>query len=312
MRTKSKLLIVRGLVCLLILLGYSVHVQAQDLEPRRWSHMPVGINVLGVGGAGISGDILFDPVLLIEDATFDLYVGGLSYVRSFDLAGKTARIDVVMPFATGRWEGLLDGVESSVRRKGLVDPWVRFSVNLYGAPALKAKEYMQYRSSKKTHTTVGAAITVFMPFGQYSQEYLINLGENRWRVRPQLGLLHQHEKWQFEVTGSVFISGDNDEFWKGSQLERDPLWFIQSHVIYSIDQKWWTSLSAGFAHGGRSWVNGVPKSDDSRTSLMAWSIGRSIGKNQGIKFTYLRRQSNISVGVESNNFLFGWSYNWFN
>lgn len=312
MPLKNKVRIFRAVLSLIISLGYCGFLQAQDLEPRRWAHLPDGINVLGVGMAGLSGDILFDPVLNIEDASFDIYSLGLGYVRSFGLGGKTARIDVVAPLAMGRWEGLLDGVQTSVRRKGLVDPWVRFSINLYGAPALKGEEYKQYRARHQTYTTVGAAISVYMPLGQYSQEYLINLGKNRWTFRPQLGVLHQRDKWQFELTTSVFLHGNNNEFWKDTRLKQDPTWFVQSHAIYSFNQTWWGSISAGFVHGGRSHINGNPKSDDSRTSLMALSFGTSISRNQSLKFTYLRTRTNISVGIDSDNFLLGWSYRWFN
>jgi len=39
----------------------------QELEPWRWSHLPSGINFIGLGTAYTFGDIHFDPVLLIED-----------------------------------------------------------------------------------------------------------------------------------------------------------------------------------------------------------------------------------------------------
>ena len=45
---------------------------AQDIEPRRWSHLPLDTNFLGVGYAYTSGDIFLNPVLQIEDGEFDL------------------------------------------------------------------------------------------------------------------------------------------------------------------------------------------------------------------------------------------------
>ena len=71
-----------------------------------------------------------------------------------------------------------------------------------------------------------------VPLGQYNSDWLINLGSNRYVIRPQLGVLHQRRSWQFEVTGSLFLFQDNDEFWLGTRLEQDPLWFVQGHVIY--------------------------------------------------------------------------------
>lgn len=47
-------------------------VNAQDLEPRRWSHLPVGMNTLAVGYAGMDQEIYFDPALGITDGTANL------------------------------------------------------------------------------------------------------------------------------------------------------------------------------------------------------------------------------------------------
>jgi hypothetical protein len=283
---------------------------AQDLEPRRWSHLPMGLNVLGLASVWTDGDILFDPVLLIEDATYDVYVAGAGYVRTFELLGKSARIDANVPYATGRWEGLLDGVDTTVRRRGFLDPRIRFSINLYGAPPLSGKAYVQYRQENPVTTTVGAAVAITLPFGDYNDQKLINLGRNRIVIRPQLGVLHQRYKWQFEVTGSVFLHQTNDEFWGGNELKQDPLWFIQGHVIYTFKPGWWASFSSGFAHGGRSHVNDVPKTDDRRTNYFAVSFGVPINTRQGLKITYLTSDTNISVGANTNALLAAWSINW--
>ena len=299
------------LLCLLLCGWPFAAVQAQDLEPRRWTHLPVGLNVLGVGGGWTEGDILFDPVLLIEDASFDLTVAGLGYSRAFDLLGKTARLDARLPYATGRWEGLVDGEYTTVRRHGFMDPSLRFSVNLIGAPALRGPEYVAYRRDNPVNTTVGAAVSVVMPFGEYSRERLINLGSNRWIVRPQIGLLHQRNQWQFELTGSVFLYETNSDFWPGQSVrEQDPLWFTQAHVIRSFKAGWWASLSGGFAYGGQSTVNGDLKQDDNRSRYIAISVGMPISKSQSIKVTYLTSDTHISVGMNTDALLFGWSVNW--
>ena len=284
--------------------------QAQDLEPRRWSHLPVGLNVLGIGTGWTEGDTLFDPVLRIEDTTFDLYTTGIGYVRTFDLYGKTARLDATLPYAMGRWEGLLDGELTSVRRHGFADPRLRFSVNLYGAPALKGKAFAAYRGENPVNTTVGAAVTLTMPFGEYTSERLINLGSNRWIVRPQLGVLHQRLNWQFEVTGSVLLYETNHEFWQGSVREQDPLWFVQGHVIRSFKPGWWFSLSGGFAHGGRSHVNGDRKQDDARARYLALSLGMPLDSNQSLKVTYLATNTHIAQGSNTDTLVLGWSMNW--
>jgi hypothetical protein len=284
-------------------------VQAQDLEPRRWSHLPMGLNVIGVGSGWTDGDILFDPVLLIEDVTFDLYPIGVGYVRTFELFGKSSRVDVVVPYASGRWRGLLDGEFTEVQRRGFADPRVRFSINLWGAPALTGKEFVQYKRAHPVTTTIGAAVQVRVPLGEYTSERLINLGGNRWTVRPQLGVLHQHHKWQFELTGSVFLHQTNDEFWKDTELKQDALWFAQGHAIYTFKSRWWASFSAGYAYGGQAYVNNVPKSNI-RARYIALSLGLPISAHQSVKFTYLTSDTHVSSGKNIDALLAAWSINW--
>jgi hypothetical protein len=55
----------------------------------------------------------------------------------------------------------------------------------------------RFESRLKTSVTtvVRAAVTVTLPTGKYDSNLLINLGQNRWTVRPQLGVLHQQHQW---------------------------------------------------------------------------------------------------------------------
>jgi hypothetical protein len=283
---------------------------AQDLEPRRWSHLPTGLNVVGVGVGLTEGDIFFDPVLRVEDATFELYALGASYVRTFEWLGKSARIDFKIPYANGRWEGLLDGEYASRRRNGLADPHVRLSMNLYGAPPLRGREFMQYRQNNPVNTTVGAAVDIGLPLGQYNSEWLINLGSNRYVIRPQLGILHQRQKWQFELTGSLFLFQDNDEFWMGTRLEQDPLWFLQGHVIYGFKPGWWASLSGGYAYGGEAYVNDVPKNNDARSGYWAIGLGLPLNARQSLTFTFVTADSHVLAGADTRSLVVSWSVNW--
>ena len=71
---------------------------AQDLEPRRWSHLPTGLNVAGLATGWSDGDVFFDPALRLEDVEVDTWLSAFAYVRSFDLLGRSARVDVKLPY----------------------------------------------------------------------------------------------------------------------------------------------------------------------------------------------------------------------
>jgi len=284
--------------------------QAQDLEPRRWSHLPSGLNILGLGGGYSDGDILLDPVLRIQDATYQMTVASVGYIRTFEFLGKSSRVDLNVPYAAGRWEGLVDGEYVAVRRRGFMDPRLRFSMNLYGAPPLKGKEFVQYRREHPVDTTIGAAIQIQFPFGDYNDKKLINLGNNRFYVRPQIGVLHQHYNWQFELTGSVFLYQSNDEFFNGNELKQKGLWFMQSHAIYTFKPGWWASASMGYGYDGESSINGVQKNDSRRNFYWALSLGLPINANQGLKLAYYSGNTNTSLGSNNDTLLAAWSINW--
>ena len=83
----SRLLFGRLLLCTLFLL-LSFDGFAQDLEPRRWSHLPVGLNIAGVGSGFTDGDIFFDPVARIRLGLELASAWGLTD-RSFGTRGRT-------------------------------------------------------------------------------------------------------------------------------------------------------------------------------------------------------------------------------
>ncbi len=106
-----------------------------DLEPRLWSHLPTGQSIVGSGYAYTEADLYFSPVLKITDGVSRVNSLGLTGIHTFDLAGKSARISVLLSYVSGRWQGDVDGKFQTIHRRGIGDPRLRFSVNLYGAPA---------------------------------------------------------------------------------------------------------------------------------------------------------------------------------
>ena len=291
-----------GALSACLCLGASGKAAAQDLEPRRWTALPAGLNVVGAGYAATRGDVFFDPVLLVEDAEVEGHTAGVSFVRTFGIANKSARIDVTVPWHNMRWSGLLDGVPATVSRVGMADPWVRLSVILAGAPVDGAP-------TKSSNTVFGAALAVGLPLGEYLQEKLLNLGQNRVVIRPQLGVLHTRGKWSYELTGSTFLYGDNDDFLVDSKLEQAPLYAVQSHLIRVFDRPgYWAALSAGYAWNGRSTVDGDNVDDSRRLFLSAVAVGVPVGAKQGLKFSYLRSRSNANTGSDTDSLAIGWSY----
>jgi hypothetical protein len=279
---------------------------AQDVEPRRWTHLPVGLNVVGAGYVYTAADIFFDPVLMVEDAELDAHTALASYSRFFGLSGKTARLDLLVPVTKARWQGLLDGVFTTVRRDGFADPIIRLSVNLVGAPALKGKDFGEFRTGRPINTVVGTALGVLVPLGENMKNKLLNLGGNRFIFRPQFGVLHTRGRWAYELTGSVFLFTENDEFWNGNKLEQDPIYTLQTHLIHTFRPGLWISLSGAYGWDGESEVNDVPKNDPRDAFLSALSLGFPIVRNHGLKVVYIRTRAQHDIGADTDSVVLGW------
>ena len=283
---------------------------AQDIEPRRWTDLPMGMNIVGAALVGTDGDIFLDPVLRITDAKFEAYTTATSYIRTFELFGKASRVDFRLPYTLGRWEGLLNGSEVSTRRHGFNDPRIRFSMILAGAPPLKGKEFVEYVRSHPVRTSLGIGLSVTLPLGEYYPDRLINLGENRFIIRPQAGFLHQHGPWQFEVTGLVSLYQDNDEFFGDQTLQQDPLWFVEGHVIRQFSRGMWGSISGGYSYGGTTHINGVKTKSDDATRYYALSFGMSLSPHQSVKIAWVNSDTNVVIGSKNNSLILSWTMNW--
>jgi len=294
----------------LLLLAWLVPVAAfaQDLEPRRWTHLPVGTDVAGVSYLYTSGDVLFDPVLELEDVTVESHSAIVSYLRTFELLGTTGRLDWIVPIQSTRWEGRVSGTQASRDADGFGDPQVRLSVNFVGSPALSGADFKQYRMDHPVHTIVGAALIGVLPLGEYDSERLLNLGQNRFIIRPQLGVVHLRGPWSYELTTSADFFTDNHDFFGGNDLEQDPVFAAQAHVVRTLPNNWWVSVGTAYSTGGESTVNGVDKDDERRNLLAGASLGFPLGETQGLKLAYLHGKALEDVGADTDALLLSWTF----
>ncbi|WP_163516359.1 transporter [Gelidibacter japonicus] len=289
-----------------ILLLFVTKVYTQDIEPRRWTPLPLKSNIVGFGYGYTEGHIAFDPVVEIENAGIKQNALALQYVRPFKLGKKLARLDVLIPYAIAHWDGLLNGIPASVNRSGFADPRLRLSVNIIGPSAMEPKELHEFLVAHPVFTVIGVSLAVSFPIGEYYNDKLLNLGQNRFIFRPQAGFTHTWGNWSYELTGSVFIYTNNNDFFNASVRKQDPVFAMQTHLIRRFNNNIWGSLSLGTGLAGQSIINNQPK-DEQENIMGALSIGFPILKQQGFKLVYIRSQTLTDVGGDTNTFGAVWS-----
>lgn len=304
----------RGVICStlcgVVALWLSPPLSAQEVEIRRWNHLPIDGNFVTANFGRTDGDIAVDPVLLLDDVSVEMDTWLLGYIRTFELFDRTARVEIRQPWQAGIWNGVVDGTPTKVSREGWSDTFARFAVNLVGAPPLAGKAYADYRAATHVETIVGAALSVRLPTGQYLEDKLINLGSNRFTFSPQVGVHRQYYNWSFEATGTAWIYTDNNSFFNGNQLEQDPYYTMDGSVEYKFRSGIWVSAGAGIGLGGQSTVNGVER--DNRREDFGWtaSAGFPVTRSLGFKAAYFETEHWAKVGIASQTVSVGLVGSW--
>jgi hypothetical protein len=279
--------------------------KAQDAEPRSYTNTPVGLNFLIAGYLYSQGKIAFNPTLSIADAQFQTHTEALAYIRSFDVGGKSAKFDVILPYSSFSAHGLVDGQPKERAMSGLNDPRFRFSINLYGAPALSVKEFANYHQD----LIVGVSLQMSAPLGQYDNSKLLNLGNNRWSLRPELGISKALGPWTLELAPSVTFFTDNTDFFNGSTFAQAPIYLVQGHIIYNFPSGVWMSLDGTYLTGGRTTVNGVRGENEQTNTRAGLTLALPVDRQNSIKFN---ASTGISTrtGSEFSAVGVGWQYRW--
>jgi hypothetical protein len=281
------------------------NAKAQDAEPRSYTNTPVGLNFLIAGYLYSEGKIAFDPSSSITDAEFRSQTGVLAYVRSLDVWGKSAKFDVILPYSSFSAHGVVDGQPRTREMSGLGDPRFRFSINLFGAPALSVKEFANYRQD----LIVGVSLQVSAPLGQYDDSKLLNLGNNRWSFRPELGISKAWGPWTVEVAPSVTFFTDNTDFFNGSTFAQAPIYLVRGDIIYNFESGAWASLDGVYFTGGRTTLNGVRGNNEQTNTRAGLTLALPVDRRNSIK---LNASTGIStrIGGEFRNIAVAWQYRW--
>jgi hypothetical protein len=246
----ASLLVTCVTVVVVLTVGAAAH--AQDLEPRAYANAPVGLNFLILGYAYSQGAVAFDESAPIEDAKLTVHSAVLAYARALDVWGRAGKVDVVLPYGSLSGTARAAGQVRERDVSGLGDPRVRFSVLLFGAPALSATEFDDYTPD----LIVGASLAVTAPLGQYDSDKLVNLGTNRWSVKPEVGISKTLGAFTLELDTSVTFYTPNDDFFGGRTLKRDPVYAVQGHAIYQTRWGVWAAVDTTYYSGGRTTIDG--------------------------------------------------------
>ena len=275
----------------IVMPGRNAH--AQSLEPRSYVNTPTGINFLLLGYGYTQGEVGFDASTPITDARVHVHAGVLAYARSLDLWGLSGKVLGVLPVADVSGSAKARGQDVERDVLGLGDPLLRLSVNFFGAPALSMDEYATYEQD----VIVGASLQVTAPLGQYDSNKLLNVGTNRWSIKPELGV---SKAW-----GAVTLEVIQRALESGVRKVLDGLAGLRIEVLQVSGPGPFRNINTP---GGRTTIDGE-KGERLENVRLGLTTSLSLTRHQSIKLfgsagVYHRTENNFwAVGL-------AWQFRW--
>jgi hypothetical protein len=294
-----------GIPATLFLALLGGQVQAQEIEPRAYTNAPVGVNFLIAGYIYTEGGLVFDPSVPLKNANLEINSGVVAYARSLDVWGKSAKFDVLVPYATLSGDADYLGAPVSRDVSGLGDPRLRFSINFHGAPALSLQDFRSYEQD----LIVGASVQVSVPIGQYDDDRLVNIGTNRWFVKPEIGVSKAWGPWTLELSTAATFFGDNDDFFGGKHREQDPIYSLQGHLVYGFPSGIWAALTGSYLTGGRTTLDGVRGNDLQESTRIGATLALPVDRHNSIKL-YASSGVTMRTGTDFDIYGIAWQHRW--
>lgn len=307
-------IIIRAIALLCILSGFRFALRAQDLAPRAYVITPTGGNALNLTYSNLQGGLLFDGAVPITGATASISLPTFSYYRSLSFFGRSANITIAIPYGVGHFNGTVLGAPKYAYRSGLLDSFVRFSVNLKGGPAMKPAEFAKWQQK----TLLGVSLKIVAPTGQYNSTELINWGNNRWAFKPEFGYSQRWGHCVLDAYGAVWFFTTNSEFFSHNtyypgvqSLSQQPVGAFEGHLSYDFKPRLWISLDGNFWFGGKTSLNGVQNPITlERSSRVGVTAAIPFTPHQSFKCSY-SNGAYISYGGNYQSVSLSWQYSWF-
>lgn len=267
--------------------------QSQEIVARAYSNAPIGTNFITAGlNQSRSGSYLLNTQVL-------------SFTRVIDVAGQSGGLTIVLPYAELTGSGRYKGQSVNAAADGLSDPLIKASVNLFGAPALSKSDFKNYQQD----LIVGASVAATIPWGQYNNDQLINVGANRSLIQTALGASQASGPWRFELAGMATVFTRNNSYMQTNSLAQSPIYSGSSHAIYYLSNTSWLSIGGTYFTGGELYVNGTQVSGTQENWRLGSTFSYPINSENSIRFTMAKgvySRSNASY----NTFGVSWQYFW--
>lgn len=280
---------------------------SQADNARDWQNLPTDLNLIFGYYNKVDTNTPIDTSLPLDGLSLnaDLYL--LRYARSFGVDGRNSAIQVIQPYADV--EASFDNARffnGTKKNGGMGDTQFVFVHNIFGGPALTQEQFASWQPG----TFLTGAVWLTTPTGDYDKDRVINIGANRWVVKPEIAFGHPIGPTWLELNTWVSLYGDNDDYLGDSKLEQRPLYAIEGHYSYTINRALWVSLDATWSKGGETKVDGVNRNNEQENTLLGASMGFMLSPQFGGLIAYSDTVSEQKGSPDVNTWTLRLQYAW--
>lgn len=273
--------------------------------PRVYWPLPKNTNIVaghyffGIANAAWSNWNRIQPNVDVESQTYML-----TFTRVQPLFGRTAFIQGMLPAGTLDTSTLLPDSSQDTFVNGLGDLTLAATINLFGTPSLKAKEYLRH----DLNLSVNFGVSMTLPTGEYDATETLNIGSNQWKTRLSLPIVKSFSAWvpgrrtTLEVMPAVTVFGDNDDA-LGLRVEQDDLRSVEAHLTRDMTQQAFISLDYAWLEGGEETFMDTDSGSAVRTTtgldtdLLGATLGFEINDHMNLFVTHMQTLSESKADV---------------
>lgn len=246
---------------LIFIIAVQVCISQNATEAKIYQNYPLGMQMLQGGYLLQTTNSTVDGAITIpeKDINVNAHIGYVRYANFFNLGGKTAGVQVMLPYVNID----ADILGYNANKSGMGDIMVVLGTNIIGGDALSFSQFLQ----AKKQLALAWSISTTMPTGSYSESQLLNSGGNRWQFKPEIALTVPVDNWDFEAyVNAKFFTRNNAlpnllPSGKPSVLDQKPFYGLTLHAIYNFNQKFWISADAAGRVGGETKKDGIKQDD---------------------------------------------------
>jgi hypothetical protein len=259
---------------------------AQFTDPRTYTNTPVGINQLELSYTFVHANASVDTSLIVTGAKLNLHQGAIDYTRYFGFLHRLAWVEAALPIAG--LDGSITGTSIQGSATGTGDSSYSIAMLLKGGRALTVEQFRDYEQV----TTLGASLTITAPTGLYHSDKVLNLGSDRWSVKPELGLSHpfgHEQKWAVDTHANIYFYTDNTSYRGKEILRQEWLPGVESHISYSFANNLWASVDTRYSFRGATSLSGVNQNNAQRNFILGSEMNVTLNSRNSLIFEFAKR-----------------------